>query len=123
MFDGLKNLAGMASIFKDLPKMQAKVEEIKKELADIQVQADSGGGAVQVVATADLKIASIQIDPALMAGLIEVGSTDDHAMAEDLILNAVNTALGRAREAAQEHLTTAASDMGLPISPRGLLDS
>ena len=32
MFDGLKNLAGMASIMKDLPKMQARIEQLKDEL-------------------------------------------------------------------------------------------
>jgi len=123
MFDGLKNLAGMASIMKDLPKMQARLEEVKKELSSLQVEAETGGGAVRVVATAELKIESIQIDPAVMGSLIDAGSQEDHRMAEELVAGAVNTAMERAKELAKDHLAAAARDMGLPTPPAGLLGS
>ena len=123
MFDGLKNLAGMASIMKDLPKMQARLEEVKKELSSLRVEAETGGGAVRVVATADLKIDSIQIDPAVMGTLVDAGSEEDHRMAEELVTGAVNTAMERAKELAKEHLSEAARDLGLPTPPAGLLGS
>lgn len=121
MFDGLKNLAGMASIMKDLPKMQAKLEQVKQELAEIHVEAETGGGAVRVVAAADMKLESIRIDPALLSTLVDPASEDDHRMAEELIAGALNTAMERARDAAQKHLSEAAGEMGLPMPPGGLL--
>ena len=121
MFDGLKNIAGMASMFKDLPKMQAKLEEVKRELGGMIVQAETGGGAVSVTAAADMTIHAVKIDPAVMSALVEAGSPEDHAMAEELISGAVNLAMQRARDAAQEHLAAAAGEMGLPMPPGGLL--
>ncbi|MCH2133580.1 MAG: YbaB/EbfC family nucleoid-associated protein [Phycisphaerales bacterium] len=123
MFDGLKNIAGMASMMKDLPKMQAKFEQVKNELAGIRVEAETGGGAVQVVATADMKIQSVHIEPALMSSLVDTSSPEDHRMAEELVAGAVNTAMDRARDAAQQHLAAAASELGLPMPPGGLLGS
>ncbi|MDG2423050.1 MAG: YbaB/EbfC family nucleoid-associated protein [Phycisphaerales bacterium] len=123
MFDGLKNLAGMASIMKDLPKMQARLEEVKKELASLRVESETGGGAVRVIATADLKIESIQIDPAVMGTLVDSNSPEDHRMAEELVAGAVNTAMERAKDVAKDHLAAAARDMGLPTPPAGLLGS
>lgn len=123
MFDGLKNIAGMASIMKDLPKMQARFEQVKNELASMRVESETGGGAVCVVATADMKIQSVRIDPAVMLTLIDPNSPEDHRMAEELVSGAVNMAMERAREAAKDHLTAAASDMGFPAPPAGLLGS
>ena len=121
MFDGLKNMAGMASILKDLPKMQARLEQVKQELSSIRVEAETGGGAVRVVATGDMSIDSVSIDPAMMASLVNADSPDDHRMAEELVSGAVKKAMEKAREAAKTHLSNAASELGLPIPPGGLL--
>lgn len=121
MFDGLKNIAGMASMMKDLPKMQARLEQVKQELANIRVEAETGGGAVRVAATADMKLESVRIDPSLMSTLVDPASEEDHRMAEELITGALNTAMERARDAAQKHLSAAAGEMGLPVPPGGLL--
>ena len=121
MFDGLKNMAGMASMMKDLPKMQARLEQVKQELSGIRVEAETGGGAVRVVATGDMSIESVKIDPAMMASLVNADSPDDHRMAEELVSGAVKTAMEKAREAAKTHLANAASELGLPIPPGGLL--
>ncbi|MEE2907552.1 MAG: YbaB/EbfC family nucleoid-associated protein [Planctomycetota bacterium] len=123
MFDGLKNLAGMASIMKDLPKMQARIEQLKDELAAMQVESETGGGAVRVIASADMKILSVQIDPAVMSSLVAPNSPEDHRMAEELVSGAVNMAMERAREVAKEHLSATANDMGFPTPPGGLLGS
>ena len=101
--------------------MQAKLEEVKRELANMIVEAETGGGAVCVKASADMTIQSVKIDPVLMSSLVEAGSPEDHAMAEELISGAVNLAMQRARDAAQEHLAAAAGEMGLPVPPGGLL--
>ena len=55
MFGGLKDLAGLAGMMKDLPKMQARLAEVKEHLADVKVCAEGGGGAVRVIANGTSK--------------------------------------------------------------------
>ena len=120
MFEGLKGMAGMAGLMRDLPKIKARMEEVKGSLARLTVEAETGGGAVRAKATGDLRIASIQVDQSLMAGLVNVNDESDRALAEDLIVGAVNAALQKARERAEEELANAAREMNLPLPAGGL---
>lgn len=120
MFEGLKGMAGLAGMMKDLPKLKARMDEIKEELAGVTVDAETGGGAVRVTANGQLRIVAVKVDQALMAGLVDSTDPDDIAMAEDLITGAINAALEKAREAAEQRIGEAASEMGLPIPPGGL---
>ena len=80
-------------------------------------------GRCESLLHADLKIESIQIDPAVMGTLVDSNSPEDHRMAEELVAGAVNTAMERAKDVAKDHLAAAARDMGLPAPPAGLLGS
>ena len=120
MFDNLKGMASAASLLKDLPKIKAQMETIKARLEVITVEAETGGGAVRVVASGKLRVVSINLDEALMAGLIGGTSPDDRTMAQDLISGAVNAALTKAREAAEAEVRRAATELGLPIPPAAL---
>ena len=111
----------MASMMKDLPKIQERLHTIKDELSSIRVEAETGGGAVRVIAKGDMSIDSIKIDPAMMASLVNADSPEDHQMAEELVTGAVKSAMDRAREAAKKHLTDAANELGLPLPSSGLL--
>ncbi|TVQ53310.1 MAG: YbaB/EbfC family nucleoid-associated protein [Phycisphaerales bacterium] len=113
-------MAGLAGLMKDLPKLKARMEEMKERLGEVEVEAETGGGAVRARANGKLRIVEIKIDPALMAGLVDAANEDDRAMAEDLVTGAVNAALQKAREAAEEHMAEVASEMGLPMPPGGL---
>lgn len=120
MLDGLKGMAGLAGLMKDLPKIKARMEEVKARLGERTVTAETGGGAVRVSANGLLKIVSIEVDPALLAGLVDVSDPDDRTMAVDLLTNAVNTAIEKAREMAEGEFGAAAEDLGLPIPAGGL---
>ncbi len=120
MFDNLKGMAGLAGVMKDLPRLKQKMEEVKLRLGEIVVEAETGGGAVRVKATAQLRIISIDIDDVLMNSLVDSGNPDDRAMAEDLMTGAVNAALEKAREAAELEMSEAAREFGLPIPSGGL---
>ena len=120
MFDGLRSMAGLAGIMKDLPRIKARMEQAREELGRITVEADTGGGAVRAVANGQLRIVSVTIDPALMSGIVDAANPDDRAMVEDLITGAVNAALAKARDAAQEQLAAAARELNLPLPPGGL---
>lgn len=120
MFDNLKGMAGLAGIMKDLPKIKAKMEEVKQRLAELTVDAETGGGAVRATANGQLRIVSLHIDQALFAGIADATNPDDRVIAEELITGAVNTALEKARELAEQEMSSAAGDLGLPLPPGGL---
>ncbi len=110
----------MANLMKDLPKIKARMEQVRDELGRITVEAETGGGAVRVTANGQLRIVGLHIDQPLVAGLVDSTNPDDRAMAEDLIVGAVNAALEKARERAEEELANAARELNLPLPGGGL---
>jgi len=77
----------------NLEEQQAAMAE---KLESITVEADAGGGAVKVSASASRKILNISIDK-------EKLDWDDVEMVEDLVLTAINSVLEKAavKEAAE----------------------
>jgi len=73
----------------DLPSIMRQAQEmqerLKKQMADMRVEATAGGGMVTVVLNGARQLQSISIDP-------EVVSKDDVEMLQDLIVAAVNDA-------------------------------
>ncbi len=120
MLEGLKGMADLAGILKDLPKIKARMEQVKQRLGEMTVSAETGGGAVRVTASGLLRVVSLDIDQTLLASLVDTANPLDHELAEDLIAGAVNTALEKAREMAQRELAAAAGELGLPLPPGGL---
>jgi DNA-binding YbaB/EbfC family protein len=120
MFDNLKGMAGLAGIMKDLPRIKARMEEAKAKLADLRASASTGGGAVTATANGKMRLVSIDIDRALIAGLVDASDPADREMAQDLVIGAVNAALEKAQELAAQELAGAAEELGLPIPPGAL---
>ena len=117
MFDSLKGMAGLAGLLKDLPRIKAKMEQVKQRLGEQTVSAETGGGAVQVTANGLLRVVSLDVDQSLLRSLVDPADPDDRALGEDLIVGAVNTALVKAREMAQQELAAAADELGIPVPP------
>ncbi len=117
MFDSLKGMAGLAGLLKDLPRIKAKMEQVKQQLGEQTVSAQTGGGAVQVTANGLMRVVSLELDQSLLRGLVDPANPDDRALAEDLIVGAVNTALEKAREMAQQQMVAAADELGVPVPP------
>lgn len=64
------------SMLGKLQEMQQKMEDTKARLQTITVQGVSPGNKVRVIASADKKIQSVQIDPLLLQGDLE--ELEDH---------------------------------------------
>jgi DNA-binding protein YbaB len=120
VFDKLKQATQMAGMLKDLPKLQAKLAEVRERLAATKVEGNAGGGAVRVVAFCDLRIESIALDPAVFRG-IATGSSADQSYANRMIADAVNDALLRARARVAEEIGRAAKESGIDL-PANLLE-
>lgn len=94
----MKGMGNMGNLLKQAQKMQEDMAKAQEELADLEVDASAGGGMVTVRANGKQEILSIEINP-------EAVDPEDVEMLEDLVLAAVNEALRRAGEAAQEHMS------------------
>lgn len=70
---------------------QERLKQLQEEMALKTVEAQAGAGMVRVVVDGALHVRKIELDPALLAA-------NDKAMIEDLVVVAVNEALGRAQE-------------------------
>lgn len=99
----------------DLGSLLAQAQEVQKRLAEVQrdlarrtAEASAGAGLVTAVASGDLRIREIRIDPELVA-------RGDTALIQDLVVSAVNAALDAARRLAQEEFQRATG--GLPLPP------
>ena len=68
-----------------MKQAQEMQERLKKQMADMRVEATAGGGMVTVVVNGTKQLQSVTIDP-------EVVSKDEVEMLQDLIVAAINDA-------------------------------
>jgi len=94
-----------AKMMAQLQKMQADMARVQAELETAQVEGTAGGGAVTAVVTGQQELLSVTLDP----GAVD---PDDVEMLQDLITAAVNEALRRSREMAQQRLAAVTPQMG-----------
>ncbi|MHB1360951.1 MAG: YbaB/EbfC family nucleoid-associated protein [Rhodocyclaceae bacterium] len=100
------NKGGIANLMKQAQKMQENMSKAQEELANIEVEGQSGAGAVKIVMTCKHDVKRVTIDAAVM---------DDKEMLEDLIAAALNDANRRAEATAQERMGSLTA--GLPLPP------
>ncbi len=100
----MKNLGNM---MKQAQKLQSKMLEMQEQLGNRTISAQVGGGMVEVVANGRQELVSIRIDP-------EVVNAEDVEMLQDLVLAAVNEALGRSREMVSEEMAKLTGGFKIP---------
>jgi DNA-binding YbaB/EbfC family protein len=104
MFD---KLGQIASLMKNLPKIQEEMGKLQGRVAQITVEGDAGAGMVKAKVNGNLEVLSCVIsDDALKGG--------DKELLEDLIRAAMNQAIQKAKLAAAEETTKMATGLGLP---------
>ena len=97
----------MNQMLKQVQKMQQDMMAAQESLKDERVEASAGGGMVKVVATGELAIESITIDPAVV-------DPEDVEMLQDTVLAAVNEALRSAQELAASKMGNVTGGLGGP---------
>jgi len=98
---GMNNLAKMAQ------QMQVEMGRVEEELRSLEVEGTAGGGAVTAVVTGRQELVSITIDP----GVVDPADVE---MLQDLVTAAVNDALRRARETAEQRMARVTGGLRLP---------
>jgi len=89
---------GMGSLMKQAQQMQENMKKAQAELANVEVEGAAGSGMVKALITCGNKVKRISIDVSLM--------TDDKEMLEDLIVLALNDAIGKAEATSQQRMSS-----------------
>ena len=93
--------------------MMAAQQEAQEKLKDERVEVSAGGGMVKVVASGDMRIQQISIEP-------DAVDPDDVEMLQDLVLAAINQALTQAEAIAAKAMEGVG---GEGFDPMSALDS
>ena len=96
----------LAGLMKQAQAMQDNLKKAQDELANIEVEGQSGAGLVKVTMTCKNDVRRVSIDPSLLA--------DDKDMLEDLVAAAFNDAVRRAEAVSTEKMGKLTAGMPLP---------
>ena len=97
----------MNQIMQQARKMQAELESAQDNIKQMEVTTSAGGGAVKVTVTGDMKLTSLEIDP-------EAVDPEDVEMLEDMIIAAVNDAIEKVNDAANEKVSSITGGLNIP---------
>jgi DNA-binding YbaB/EbfC family protein len=100
-------MSSIGKLMKQAARMQQQMEQIQADLAKRTVEASAGGGAVKVTAKCDGTLAAIKVDPQAL-------NPGDAQLLEDMLLSAINQALGQAKEVSNAEMGKATSGFSLP---------
>jgi DNA-binding YbaB/EbfC family protein len=96
----------LAGLMKQAQQMQDNLKKAQDELANVEVEGQSGSGLVKVLMTCKNDVKRVSIDPSLLA--------DDKDMLEDLVAAAFNDAVRRAEATSQEKMGKLTAGMPMP---------
>ena len=107
MLKGLGQLGDMAKLMKQAQDMQSKMSDIQKQLEELNVEGESGGGLIKAVVNAKGTLKSLDIDKSLF-------NPSEKAVVEDLIVAAIRDAQQKSGDKAKEEMAKVTSDLNLP---------
>ncbi|MBL8423351.1 MAG: YbaB/EbfC family nucleoid-associated protein [Candidatus Accumulibacter phosphatis] len=96
---------GIAGLMKQAQQMQENMKKAQEQLAQLEVEGQSGAGMVKVLMTCGHDVRRVAIDPSVM---------DDREMLEDLVAAALNDAMRRAEQLSQERMAGFSAGLNLP---------
>jgi len=100
-------MKGLGGLMKQAQEMQDKMQQAQEEVANIEVNGESGAGLVKVFMTGRHDVSKIEIHDDLL--------DEDKEILEDLIAAAVNDAVRKVEVETKDKMSSATS--GLPLPP------
>jgi nucleoid-associated protein EbfC len=94
-------------LMRQAKKIEKAVEQAKEKLSELEVDAEAGGGLVQVKMNGRFEVRRITIDPKAI-------DPADKGMLEDLLAAAVNAAMEKARVLSDETMEKATGGLRIP---------
>lgn len=97
----------MKQMMRQAQKMQKELNKAQEEIATMSFEATAGGGMVTAVASGDMAITSLTIDP-------DAVDPEDVEMLQDMVVAAVNEALRGVSELSNQRMSAVTGGMNLP---------
>ena len=99
------NQKGMGDLLKQVSRMKKDMERVNDDLRNRYIEEQSGGGLVTVTVNGQQVIVKIAIDP----GVLQSGDDGqvDMEMFEDLLIAAINQAVGKSKDMMNEEMDNA----------------
>jgi DNA-binding YbaB/EbfC family protein len=97
----------LSNLVKEAQKMQAKIQETQKELENLIVVGEAGGGLVKVEMTGRHYVKRTIVDPSVV-------NANEIAMLEDLISAAFNDAVNKIERETRKKMSFLSQGMSLP---------
>ena len=97
---------GMGNLMKQAQKMQEDMKKAQEEIANLEVEGQSGGGMVKVLMNGRHELKKVMLDDSLMG--------DDKEMLEDLVAAAVNDAVRKIESESSGKMSGVTSGLNLP---------
>lgn len=94
--------------------VQDQMQNTTKELAQVEVVGESGGGLVSVTMTGRFTVKRVKIDPSLFK--------EEKEILEDLIKAATNDATAKVEKTTREKMSALSSELDLPPEISGTSD-
>ena len=97
----------MKQMMRQAQKMQKELNKAQEEIATMSFEATAGGGMVKAVASGDMNITALTIDP-------DAVDPEDVEMLQDMVIAAVNEALRGVSEMSNQRMNALTGGMNLP---------
>lgn len=97
----------MKQMMRQAQKMQKELNKAQEEIATMSFEATAGGGMVTAVASGDMAITSLTIDP-------DAIDPEDVEMLQDMVVAAVNEALRGVSELSNQRMSAVTGGMNIP---------
>ena len=97
----------MKQMMRQAQKMQKELNKAQEEIATMSFEATAGGGLVTAVASGDMAITSLTIDP-------DAVDPEDVEMLQDMVVAAVNEALRGVSELSNQRMSAVTGGMNIP---------
>jgi DNA-binding YbaB/EbfC family protein len=97
---------GIGNLMKQAQQMQANMQKLQEEVANMEVEGQAGGGLVKVTMTGRHDVKRVSIDDSILQ--------DDKEMLEDLIAAAVNDAVRQVEKMSQDKMSSLTAGFNLP---------
>lgn len=101
------NAQNMNQMIRQAQKMQDQITDLQDDIESRDFTATAGGGAVELVMTGKKTIKSLTLKP-------EVVDPEDIEMLQDLIISAVNEAVGQIEATTEEEMSKITGGVSLP---------
>lgn len=98
----------LGNLMRQAQKMQEKMAEMQKELANKTCEASSGGGMVTATVNGSQELVALKIDPSVV-------DPKDIDMLQDLVIAAVNEGVRRSKQMVSDEMSKLTAGLGMNI--------